>query len=296
MKPSILTAAGCGTSRYGFIPRRAVPITLRGAYPLIINRGALPLLFLLTAMTSPTVASPDHSLFSAVLGEHVQDGRVAYSDLCGDQRFSDYLVQLNETDPATIQDPDERLAFWINAYNAFTLQVICDNYPLQSISELHTGGLVLGTLIKRTVWDKDLFTVNGEKISLGAIEHQIIRREFDEPRIHFAIVCAANGCPPLRNEAYTAARLDEQLTDQARIFLSDPEKNAFDLKDRTASLSPIFSWFKGDFGGRPANVLQAIAPFVDPNVAADIKENAKQWRIRYTKYDWRLNDRNQPVD
>lgn len=113
---------------------------------------------------------------------------------------------------------------------------------------------------------------------------------FKDARIHFAIVCAAKGCPPLRSEAFEATRLDEQLDDQTREFLSQTEKNNFDLDNKTARISPIFSWFKKDFRMEAKTVLEYIAPFLDTDVAESIKADPKAWRIKKTYYDWSLNE------
>jgi hypothetical protein len=231
-----------------------------------------------------------HALFTEVLKKHVQEGMVDYQNLCSDQRFKQYIDQLASADPERLSSREEKLAFWINVYNAYTLKIICDNYPLKSISELHTGGLILGSVLKSTVWHKNLVTVNNELTSLDHVEHQIIRPVFRDARIHFAVVCAAKGCPPLRSEAYEGGRLDAQLDDQGREFLSQTEKNNFDPNKKTARISPIFSWFKDDFRMEAKTVLEYVAPFLDTATAESIKANPKSWRIKYTDYDWSLNE------
>ena len=232
----------------------------------------------------------NHSVFTDLLSAHVQEGEVDYKNLCRDSNLELYIEQLSKTDPEGLPTREEKLAFWLNAYNAYTLKIICDNYPLKSINELHTGGLIFGSVIRQTVWHKKLVTINDELTSLDHIEHKIIRPIFKEPRIHFAIVCAAKGCPPLRSEAYEAERLDAQLTDQAEVFLSQKEKNNFNLKTKTARISPIFSWFKKDFISDSGSVLEYLTPFINEEIGASIKNDPKSWRIKYTEYDWSLNE------
>jgi len=232
----------------------------------------------------------NHSVFTDLLSAHVQEGEVDYKNLCRDSNLELYIEQLSKTDPEGLPTREEKLAFWLNAYNAYTLKIICDNYPLKSINELHTGGLIFGSVIRQTVWHKKLVTINDELTSLDHIEHKIIRPIFKEPRIHFAIVCAAKGCPPLRSEAYEAERLDAQLTDQAEVFLSQKEKNNFNLKTKTARISPIFSWFKKDFISDSGSVLEYLTHFINEEIGASIKNDPKSWRIKYTEYDWSLNE------
>jgi hypothetical protein len=231
-----------------------------------------------------------HVLFTQILSEYVRDGRVDYGRLCKDDRLETYVSQLAATNPDAITDAKARLAFWINAYNAYTLKVICDNYPVESINDLHFGGLVVGTVVKKTIWDKKLVVVGGGKMSLNHVEHKIVRPEFKDPRAHFALVCAAKSCPPLRAEAYEGASLDDQLDDQGRIFFGEPDKNRFDVEKKIAYLSKILDWYKGDFGKNDEEILLAIIPFLAEELAGDIDANPGAWDIKHTKYDWSLNN------
>ncbi|MBD3246231.1 MAG: DUF547 domain-containing protein [Candidatus Omnitrophica bacterium] len=228
--------------------------------------------------------------YSALLSEHVKNGMVDYAQICADFRLDEYLRMLNAADPEEIETENGRLAFWINVYNAYTLKVICDHYPLSSINELHRGGLIVGSIFGTTVWDEKLVRVNGRKITLNHVEHKIIRPRFNDPRIHFALVCAAKGCPPLRSRAYTGERLDAQLNDQGARFLSNPEKNAFDAERKVARVSKIFAWFREDFGGTKAALLEYLARFLPEETAVSMRNEPRRWRIRYTPYDWSLNE------
>lgn len=247
--------------------------------------------FFLFFLLPLNVYAGDHDLYTGLLNDHVVDGMVNYKMMCSDARLGQYISQLSQSDPAAITEGKARLAFWLNAYNAYTLKIICDNYPLKSINELHSGGLAVGMILKTTVWDKKLVVINNEKTSLSDIEHKIIRSIFKDPRIHFAIVCAAKGCPSLRNEAFEAENLDQQLDDQGRIFIAEANKNSFNFKTRTANISPIFSWFKKDFGTRPEAVLRFIARYLPEEGRKILSQDAAGWKIKYTFYDWSLNER-----
>ena len=231
-----------------------------------------------------------HQLYTAILQDHVDDqGLVDYQALRDDNRLDTYLDQISKIDPESINDRDERIAFWLNAYNAYTLQVIRDAYPLKSINELHTGGLYLGMVKKTTIWHKDILTINGQKTNFFAIELDRLGKELKEEKAHFALVCASISCPPLRREAYEGYKLRAQLEDQARIFLTDSTKNAFNLDNKVAELSKIFDWYKADFGGSKQQTLEYIIPYAPESVATAIMTEPRKWRVRYLEYDWSLN-------
>ncbi len=235
-------------------------------------------------------AQEQHQLLSNVLGDHVQDGLVDYRNLCKDNRLEEYWEQLSETDVGSLSKEDS-MAYWINAYNAFTLQLICRNYPLKSIGELHSGGLILASVTGKTAWDKPFITIKGKTYTLGHIEHKILRPQYKDPRIHFAIVCAARSCPPLRSEAYEGFKLEDQLNDQGKVFIvTRDDLNAFDLEKKTAHLSPIFSWFLKDFGRNSRELLKYLAAYLPEGLSSDIQTNVSSWKIKYNKYDWGLNE------
>lgn len=235
-------------------------------------------------------AAVDHDLLTEILAAHVRDGLVDYVALQSDERLDRYLAQLDSTRPESLASEAERLAYWINAYNAYTLKLVAEHYPVKSIHDIGTGGRIIGWLIKRTPWDIRFAKVGGVEMTLNEIEHEVIRKRFAEPRIHFAIVCAAVSCPPLRSEAYFADRLDEQLDEQTRLFLNDVRSNRYDLKRGLATLSPIFSWFSEDFGSDDSAVMAFVAPYLKPGYAAMIINQPEDWRVRYSDYDWSLNE------
>lgn len=261
----------------------------------VANRNMIVRLIVLLSWSVPGLAAAsDHALFSAVLADHVRDGRVDYAALRHDARLSRYLAQLADTSPDELASEAERLALWINAYNAYTLKLVADDYPVKSIHDLGTGGRILGWLLNRTPWDIRFAVVGGRTLTLNEIEHEILRPQFEEPRLHFAIVCAAVSCPPLRAEAYQADRLDAQLDDQGRRFLRDGVRNQFDVAGRRARLSPIFSWFAEDFGKTDAAVLRYVSRFAPPDVGRELAAGADRWSVSATDYDWSLNDFKSP--
>lgn len=193
-----------------------------------------------------------------------------------DQRgpLDQYLQLLSENPPAPNWTKAEKLAYWINAYNAFTVDIILQNYPLGSIRDLHT---VPGIA---TIWHESFFEIGGQPTSLNQIEHGILRVAFEEPRIHFAINCASLSCPVLRAEAYFAEKLEAQLTDQARLFLSQPLRNR--ISPQEIELSKIFSWFSGDFT-KTGSLIDFLNQYVPVKIQADAE-------ISYMPYDWSLNE------
>ncbi len=241
------------------------------------------------AVDTTTVVSDPDGLYTSILADHVVEGRVDYDSLCRNDSLGRYIAFLARARPDTMASPRDRLAFWINAYNAYTLKVICDNYPVESINDLHFGGLALGTVTRKTIWHRKFAVVGDVTYSLNQIEHDIIRPRFGDARVHFALVCAARSCPPLRAEAYVGSRLDEQLDDQSRLFFSQADKNHFDTGSHTAYLSSILDWYKGDFGSTDEDVLLFVARFLDDSTRAAIESDPGGWRIKHTRYDWSLN-------
>jgi len=229
-----------------------------------------------------------HRLFTEILTNYVEDGLVNYKELKYDKRLDEYLNQLKGMNPDKL-NRNGKLAFWVNVYNTFTLKVIVDNYPIESINELHTGGRIIGHLLGKTIWDKEFITINTKQYSLNDVEHEILRK-MNEPRIHFSLVCASISCPPLRNEAFEAEKLNEQLQSQAIEFLNDTSKNSFDIRNRKAYLSKIFDWFDEDFGESDNEVLKYIAQFLPENTAKEISSHLSEWSLTYNDYNWNLNE------
>lgn len=225
---------------------------------------------------SPT--APDHTAWTNLLTKYVEDnGMVNYQGFINDKAaLESYLETLSSNAPGDAWTENEKLAYWINAYNAFTVKLIVDNYPLKSIKDLNP---TLSIPTVNSIWSKEWFQIGGEDFSLDRIEHKILRKDFEEPRIHFAVNCASISCPVLRPEAYTADKVDRQLDEQARIFLNDPTRNT--ITENRIEVSKIFSWFGGDF-----KKGQSLVEFIDKYTKTDIDEKA---RVRFMKYDWNLN-------
>jgi hypothetical protein len=223
--------------------------------------------------------------YDALLRRHVQEGFVEYEAFAGSPGFKEYLASLAEARPDAKPEP-ERLAFWINAYNAYTIHLINvrgERESIRNIAAPTAGG--------NGPWSQPIARVGGRTYTLDEIEHQVIRKQFKEPRIHFALVCAAAGCPPLRSEAYAAARLDTQLDDQAREFLlRSPEKNRVDVDGGVVHLSPILDWFREDFGGNDAALGRFVARYHPDGPARRLLAGGR-FRISWTGYDWSLNSR-----
>lgn len=218
-------------------------------------------------------------MWNTLLEKYVsKEGEVDYLAFKKDTAlFYRYLDLLSNNAP----DPEkwtreEQLAFWINAYNAFTVKLIIDHYPLQSIKDI----TALNIPKISSPWTMNFFEIGGKSFNLDKIEHEILRKEFDEPRIHFAVNCAAVSCPKLLNESYKADKLDEQLEKQASYFLNNSGKNK--LNKNKVSLSKIFSWYKADFTSKGT-----LIDFLNRYAKMKINANAE---IEYLEYDWGLNE------
>jgi len=221
-----------------------------------------------------------HKPWSVLLERYVDNGEVDYIGFKqAEPELDRYLDIIGETDPGQMEDAD-RLAFYINAYNAYTVKLILDHFkndkPVDSIKKI--GGIF------KSPWDIRFAVVGGETLSLDNIEHDIIRREFAEPRIHFAVNCASRSCPPLISEAYEGDRLDAQLETSTRTFLEDGTNNYLDGK--TLHVSSIFKWYREDFSDGP------VSFFID-HVSSGFREKLEaagsDIDVRYVTYDWSLN-------
>lgn len=240
----------------------------------------------LLAGAAPTPAAaqrPDHAPFTAMLATHVTDGMVDYAAFRRDPRFPVYLKSLERVTSENLSTA-ERLAFWINVYNAYTIELINAKAEQRSIRNINK---VLGVTI-RSPWAEPIVRAGGRVLSLDDVEHRIIRPGFHDPRIHVALVCAAMGCPPLRSEAYEAATIDAQLDDQARRFLAQRSKNRIDVRTRTVYGSPIFTWYREDFGNDLRGVGAFWARYVDGTAERELLASGRFTYVD-TDYDWSLN-------
>lgn len=226
------------------------------------------------------IAPPSHQAWDDLVSQYVDSkGMVDYKGFLKDKAKLDaYLNTLSKNPPdRNSWSKDEQMAYWINAYNAFTVKLIVDNYPTESIKDL---GPALKIPLISDVWHYKFFKIGGEEFSLDEIEHGILRKEFSEPRIHFAVNCASFSCPPLLNEAFMPSTLNEQLEKQAVAFINDGVRNK--ISKNSVEISSIFSWFKGDFTKNGK-----LIDFLNKYSKVEIDSKAK---ISYLDYDWSLNE------
>ncbi|MDW7694179.1 DUF547 domain-containing protein [Flammeovirgaceae bacterium SG7u.111] len=253
-----------------------------------MKRSVLLVLMALALFTScesvaerHTGSSPvSHEQWDALLKKHVNaDGYVNYRSFLKDStKLNEYLSVLSKNYPDSNKwSENEQLAYWINAYNAYTVQIVLRHYPLESIKDI---GSKIAIPFVNSVWDIKFIEIEGEALDLNNIEHGILRKHFSEPRIHFAINCASESCPKLRNEAFVAEKLEQQLTEQTVGFINDPSKNQ--LAENEVKLSKIFSWFGGDFKKE-----SSLVEFLNKYSKVQISEGAD---VSYLDYDWRLNE------
>ncbi len=256
------------------------------------NRRGLIAGLLVSTLTIATTAgaadSPiDLDLYGRLLEEHTRSvpdivgTRVDYRALRESPEWARLVQQVHSARPGRLNTRNEKLAFWINAYNILAIDLVTKHYPISGIKEI-------GSFFS-PVWDREVATIEGRPRSLGSIEHEILRK-MGEPRIHAAIVCASVSCPPLARKPFRPETLDADLSAAMRAFLAHPGKGfAIDRKNRVIRLSKVFDWFEDDFASG-GGVLASIEPDLDPTDAAWVRANRAGATIRYFDYDWSLND------
>lgn len=243
----------------------------------------------LAALQATSRLDREHSAWTALLDRHVVGDGFDYAALAAQpEPLYAYLATLQAVTPGELAgwSREERYAFWINAYNAYTVTRVVENYPLESIRDLDGLFGAMPVFGQSFIPLGALHGRDGELLSLNDLEHGILREEFQDARVHAAINCASKSCPPLRNEAFVASRLDEQLDDQMRAFIADRERNRFNVPELRAELSKIFDWFKGDFQRDATSIRGYLMRYAHESDKMFIS-NAK---IAFTKYDWALNE------
>lgn len=212
----------------------------------------------------------DHSLWNELLQNHVSDqGNVNYQGFKTNRsKFYSYLELLSESPPQDVWNKDDTLAYWMNVYNAFTVKLILDNYPTKSIKDIDGP------------WNHRFIKIGKKWYTLNDVEHRIIRK-MNEPRIHFALVCAAVSCPRLYNKAFTGKNLETDLELLTRGFLSDSSKN--ELTENTIKLSKIFKWYGGDFKTNGNSLIDFLNQYSDVTISSKAKKS-------YKDYNWDLNE------
>ncbi len=254
-------------------------------YGRIITVAGLVLLTGAVGVFAQThAAPPDMALYAKTLERCVtEDGLVDYAalrDQSGElERFVAQIALVSpHSAPELFPDGRAELAYWINAYNALVLWAFAREYP-QKRNRLK------GLIGRALFFYRKKFTVGGKKLSLATIENDIIRKEFQEPRIHFALVCASASCPALSRIPYTAGNLEALLEARTRRFLNQPQNVTIDKEKRIVTLSKLFDWYGNDFGDNKRGILDFVARYhQDGGVLRD-----GEWRIRYFDYDWSPN-------
>lgn len=229
------------------------------------------------ALSASTDFSVSHRLFGELLQKYVAHGSVDYAGFKSEEAKLDrYLDRLQNVDPNALSR-NEQYAFYINVYNAWTIKLILTKYPgIGSIKELG--------IFNTGPWKKQIVRLNGETVSLDHIEHDILRPRYKDPRVHFAINCAAKSCPPLRSEPFVAEKLDQQLDDATRSFINNPA--SYRLEGRNLHVSRIFKWFSEDFDEDP---LGFFLEYANPELKKKLENNPEKINIKYLAYDWSLN-------
>ena len=241
----------------------------------------LPILLLIvfgfTTKSTNKAKAISHKQWSVLLKRHVNNkGDVNYKGFLKDEALlNGYLKLLSDNPPDSALSNNEKFAYWINAYNAFTVKLIIENYPLKSIKDLGSNAT------KNSPWDKKFFKIGVKEMTLNNIEHDILRKQFNDPRLHFAINCASYSCPKLLNKAFEAATLNQQLNERAVDFLNDPTKNI--ITPSSAKLSSILLWYGEDFTKTGVTKIEYINRYSRIKILPTAT-------IDYLKYNWGLNE------
>jgi hypothetical protein len=220
----------------------------------------------------------DHGLYGELLSKYVGNGVVNYQGFKNEEaKLDEYLTVLENTNAKELSQ-NEQFAFYVNAYNAWTIKLILSAYPeIESIKDL-------GNIFK-SPWEKEIVRIRGKLLTLDDIEHEILRAQYKDPRVHFAVNCASKSCPPLISEPYRGSTLDSQLDDATRAFINDPKSNY--LKDNKLYVSRIFKWFSEDFND---DVLGFFLQYGEGDFKKRLEKQKDKLKIVYLKYDWSLNN------
>jgi hypothetical protein len=219
----------------------------------------------------------DNSLYADLLKKYVKEGVVDYQGFKNEEAKLDaYLKVLEKTDAGELSR-NEQFAFYINAYNAWTIKLILTGYPgVKSIKDL-------GSIFKNP-WKKEIVRIDGDVLTLDNVEHDILRPRFKDPRVHFAVNCASKSCPPLISEPYRGADLNEQLNSSTQSFLNNKKENY--LQENTLYASRIFKWFNDDFNN---DVVGFFMTFAEGDLKERLVANRDRIKVTYLDYDWSLN-------
>lgn len=245
-----------------------------------------------TPLKAEQATMPNHGEWGRLLDLYLTEGeggapnRVDYGALKANAAdhaaLKAYIAALEQVEPESLPR-DERFAYWVNLYNALTVDVVTDHYPVASIRDIS----ISPGLFSKGPWGKKLVTVAGRELSLDDIEHGILRQEFGDRRVHYAVNCASWGCPDLAPRPYTGAGLEEMLEGAARGFINSPRGAR--IEDGGLIASSIFDWYRKDFGGSEAGVLAEIRKYADAALSAGLENIGA---VSSYRYDWSLNDAN----
>jgi hypothetical protein len=232
-------------------------------------------LFFSSLLIFSTHSQVYHAKWDALLKTHVsKSGTVNYKGFKTDQaKLTAYLLDLESNVPSASWSKNETMAYWINAYNAYTVQLMVKNYPLKSIMDLKYNG--------KSAWDYKWIKIGAETLSLNDIEHVKLRKKYKDARIHFAVNCASFSCPVLLNSAYTATKLEAQLEAQAILFINDPKRNQ--ISSSSAKISQLFEWYQDDFTTDGKTVIDYLNKYSKTKIKAGTN-------ISYMNYNWNLNE------
>jgi hypothetical protein len=249
-------------------------MTSKKTYASLITATLLAFICIGTASAGTSI---DNGIYASLLKKYVANGRVDYSGFKTDEsQLDQYLRQLSQTQPDQL-DRAGQMAFYINLYNAATIKLILTAYPgIKSIKDL-------GSLFQ-SPWKKKFITLNGRTITLDHIEHDILRPRFKDPRVHFAINCASQSCPPLLDVPYTGSTLDAQLNKVTANFINNPQSTY--IQGDTLYLSSIFKWFSADFGD---DIRGFVSKYARGDLRKQLDARASSLKIKYLDYDWSLN-------
>ncbi len=224
----------------------------------------------------------DHSKFDQVLKQYVDEkGLVDYNGVAKDQEFSEYMQSLQGARVKELS-PDGQLAFWINAYNAITIDKVIKKKPKESVRETFLPGVWTSTKFFTT----SEHIVAKQRLSPDDIQKEILFKKFQDPRIHFAIICASSGCPPLPRIAYTEANVQSRLEEETRKYLNSPRGTRIDRAENTLYVSKLFDWYDDDFIQKSGSVVRFMRPYLNEETLSFIDRNPK---ISYLEYNWALN-------
>lgn len=230
-------------------------------------------ILLIVCITFFTNSFSQTSIFNSLLKKHVDSkGNVNYKAFKKDEvKLNTYLNHLDKTSPKKNWSAAKTKAFWVNAYNAYTIKLILDNYPLKSILKIKKKG--------KDAWNISFAKVGGKTYTLNHIEHKILRKDFNDPKIHVGVNCASGSCPQLGNFAFTEANYETKTDELMKKFINDPKRNK--ISEKKVQLSKIFEWFKGDFT-KKGDLIDFLNKYSDAKISSKAK-------VKFLEYDWSLN-------